>query len=103
MPEVMVGWCARCGAHWGGNLERKILYLGAAGLDTPIWDVLTLQGEQEWALNHLTMHTRSPAFQIRQAVPVQLARAAGLGLRLSQLKMYITVDTMFLHIIYRFL
>jgi hypothetical protein len=53
---------------------------------TPIWDVLAPQGEQERVLNHLRTGSRSPAFPIRQAVPVGLARgfAAGLaGLGLS--------------------
>ena len=56
----------------GGIFGQEISYLGEAGLDTPIW---APQGEQEWALNHLTMCPRSPAFPIRQAVPVGLAGA----------------------------
>jgi len=59
----------------GGIFGWEISYLGVAGLDTPIWDVLAPQGEQEQALNHLTMRPRSPAFPIRQAVPVGLAGA----------------------------
>jgi hypothetical protein len=54
---------------------QEILYLGVAGLDTPIWDVLAPQGEQERVLNGLTMCSRSPAFPIRLAVPVELAWA----------------------------
>ena len=46
--------------------------MGRTGLVTPIWDVLAPQGEQERALNRLTMHSRSLAFQIRQVVPVAL-------------------------------
>jgi hypothetical protein len=69
------GGCARCYARWGGIFGREISYLGVAGLDTPIWDVLAPQGEQELALNRLTMRARSPVFPIRQAVPVGLARA----------------------------
>jgi len=59
----------------GGIFGREISYLGVAGLDIPIWDVLAPQGEQEQALNRLTMRPRSPAFPIRQAVPVGLAGA----------------------------
>jgi hypothetical protein len=55
---------------------------------TPIWDVLAPQGKQERVPNHLRMCSRSPAFLIRQVVPVglpQLGFAAGLaGLGFSQ-------------------
>jgi len=36
-----------------GHIRGGILYLGAAGSGTPIWDVLAPQGEQERALNRL--------------------------------------------------
>jgi hypothetical protein len=74
MPEAVVGWRARCWARWGrigGGIfyiwDRMIYY-------TPIWDVLAPQGQQERALNHLRTCSRCPAFQIRQVVPVGLAR-----------------------------
>ena len=43
MPEIMVGWCARC---WGAIRGGKFYILGVAGLYTPIWDVLAPQGER---------------------------------------------------------
>ena len=50
MPEIVVGWCARCwGAIWGG----RFYILGVTGLDTPIWDVLAPQGERVGAGEHL--------------------------------------------------
>jgi hypothetical protein len=69
------GGCTRCWVRWGGDFGRDILYLGVAGLDTPIWDVLAPEGEQEEALNHLRMGSISPGFPIRQAVPLGLAWA----------------------------
>jgi hypothetical protein len=60
--------------HVGGIFGREILYLDVAGLDTPIWDVLAPQGKQERALNCLRTCSRSPAFPIRQVVPVGIAR-----------------------------
>jgi hypothetical protein len=75
MPDVAVGWlCSLLGAL-GGNFGWDILYLGVVGLDTPIWDVLVPEGEQEEALNHLRMSSISPGFPIRQVVPLGLARA----------------------------
>jgi len=68
------GGCARCYAYWGGIFGWEISYLGISWLDTPIWDVLAPQGEQKQVLNHLTMCSRSPAFSIRQVVPVGIAR-----------------------------
>jgi hypothetical protein len=44
---------------------------------TPIWDVLAPEEEQEGALNHLRMRSRSPAFLIGKAVPVGLPQASG--------------------------
>jgi len=70
MPDVAGGWLCSLLLTLGGILGREISYL--AGLITPIWDVLVPQGEQEQVLNRLTMRPRSPAFQIRQVVPVGL-------------------------------
>jgi len=75
MPDVAGGWLCSLLCTLGGIFGREISYVGVAGLDTPIWDVLAPQGEQERALNHLTMRPRSLAFPIRQAVPVGLAGA----------------------------
>ena len=41
---------------------------------TPIWDVLAPGGEQEEAGEHLSMHSRCLAFQIRQVVLVGQAQ-----------------------------
>jgi hypothetical protein len=60
-----------------GNLGREILYLGAAGVETPIWDVLAPRGKREGAGERLRMGSRSPAFPIKQAVPVVLGLAFG--------------------------
>jgi hypothetical protein len=75
MPDVAVGWLRSLLLTLGGIFRRDISYLGIAGLVTPIWDVLAPQGEQERVPNRLSMRSRSPAFQIRQLVPVGLARA----------------------------
>ena len=75
MPDVAGGWLRSLLRMLRGIFGQEISYLGVAGLDTPIWDVLAPQGEQEQALNRLTMRPRSPAFPIRQAVPVGLAGA----------------------------
>jgi hypothetical protein len=64
MPDVAGGWLRSLLRTLGGILGREILYLGVAGLDTPIWDVLALEGEQEEALNRLRMGSRSPASQL---------------------------------------
>jgi hypothetical protein len=56
-------------------LPLEISYLGMAGLDTPIWDVLALQGEEERALNRLRTCSRCLSFPIRQVVPVGPPRA----------------------------
>jgi len=70
MPDVAGRWLHLLLRTLGGIFGGDISYLGVAGLDTSIWDVLVPQGEQEQALNYSTMCCRSPAFQIRQAVPV---------------------------------
>jgi hypothetical protein len=75
MPDVAGGWLRSLLRTLGGILGREILYLGVAGLDTSIWDVLALQGEKKRALNRLRTCSRCPSFQIRQVVPVGRARA----------------------------
>jgi len=75
MPDVAGRWLRSLLRMLRGIFRWEISYLGVAGLDTPIWNVLAPQGEQEQALNCLTMCPRSPAFPIRQAVPVGLAGA----------------------------
>jgi len=75
MPDVVLGWFCSLLSTLGGIFAWEISYLGVEWLITPIWDVLAPQREQEWVLNHLTMRPRSPAFQIRQAVPVGIAQA----------------------------
>jgi len=76
MLDVAGGWLCSLLRTLEGIFRREISYLGVAGLDTPIWDVLAPQGVQERALNRLTTRPRSPAFPIRQVVPVGLL---GLG------------------------
>jgi hypothetical protein len=51
MPDVAGGWLRLLLGALGGDFGRDILYLGVAGIVTPIWDVLALEGEQEEALN----------------------------------------------------
>jgi hypothetical protein len=64
MPDVAGGWLRSLLRTLGGILGREVLYLGVAGLDTPIWDVLALEGKQEEALNRLRMGSRSPSSQL---------------------------------------
>jgi hypothetical protein len=59
----------------GGDFGREIVYLGVAGYDTPIWDVLAPEGEREEAGEHIDSPKLIKFFPIRQAVPVGLARA----------------------------
>jgi len=75
MPDVAGGWLCSLLCMLGGIFGWEISYLGVAGLDTPIWDVLAPQGKQKRVLNRLTTCPRSLAFPIRQAVPVGLAGA----------------------------
>ena len=78
MPDVAVRWLhLLLGMLGGAKLGQEILYLGAAGSGTPIWDVLAPQGEQEWVLNHLKMGSISPCFPIWQAVPLGIPQALG--------------------------
>jgi len=53
----------------------KLYILGVAGYDTPIWDVLVLQGEQEEAGECLHGAKFENYVPIRQVVPVGLAWA----------------------------
>jgi hypothetical protein len=75
MPDVAVGWLRSLLGAFRGDFGRDILYLGVSGLDTPIWDVLAPEGEQEEAPNRSRTDSISPGFPIRQAVPLGLARA----------------------------
>jgi len=59
----------------GGISGGKLYILGVAGYNTPIWDVLALQGEREDAGEHLYGAKFENYVPIRQAVPVGLARA----------------------------
>jgi hypothetical protein len=60
----------------GGNWGRKLYISRVAGYNTPIWDVLALQGEQEEAGEHLYSAKLINSFPIRQAVPDGLAQAS---------------------------
>jgi hypothetical protein len=75
MPDVAGGWLRLLLGVLGGDFGRDILYLGVAGIVTPIWDVLAPEGEQEEALNHLRTGSISLGFPIRQVVPLGLAWA----------------------------
>ena len=49
------GDCAHCWARWAGicrMLGGKFYISGVAGYNTPIWDVLALQGVREEAGGH---------------------------------------------------
>ena len=56
-------------------LGRKFYISGVAGYNTPIWDVLALQGVQEEAGEHMYGDRLIIFFPIRQAVPGGLAWA----------------------------
>jgi hypothetical protein len=75
MPEVAGGWSRSLLGALGGISGAKLYIWGVAGYDTPIWDVLAPEGEQEEALNRLRTGSISPGFPIRQVVPVGPARA----------------------------
>jgi hypothetical protein len=107
MPEAVVGWCARCWARWGGIgggkfyiWERMIYY-------TPIWDVLAPEEKREGALNRLRTRSRSPAFLIKQAVPVGLPQAQfccwARWARIFLAKNCMIVDTVYLHLLNNFI
>jgi len=77
-----VNTCKQCQKRWSGGalavgyIEEDFGYiLGVAGYDTPIWDVLVLQGEQEEAGEHLHGAKFENYVPIRQVVPVGLAWA----------------------------
>jgi len=55
----------------GGDFG-KLYISGVAGYNTPIWDVLALQGEWEEAGEHLHGAKLIKIFPIRQVVPVGL-------------------------------
>jgi len=57
----------------GGISGGKLYISGVAGLFTPIWDVLALQGERVGAGEHIYGAKLINFFPIRQAVPVGLA------------------------------
>jgi len=59
----------------GGISGGKLYIFGVAGYDTPIWDVLALQGEQEEAGEHFHSAKFENYVPIRQVVPVGLAWA----------------------------
>ena len=59
----------------GGISGRKLYILGVAGYNTPIWDVLALQGKREEAGKGLYGAKFENYVPIRQAVPVGLAQA----------------------------
>ena len=75
MSDVAGRWLCSLLGMLGGNSGWDISYSGVAGIVTPIWDVLAPEGEQEEALNRSRTGSISPGFQIRQAVPLGLARA----------------------------
>ena len=75
MPEAVVGWVRSLFGTLGGIWGGKLYILGVAGYNTPIWDVLALQGEQEEAGERLYGAKFENYVPIRQAVPVDLARA----------------------------
>ena len=72
MPDVAGGWLRSLLRTLGGIFGREISYLGVAGLDTPIWDVLAPQGVQERALNRW--------LRVPEVRPSQLGRQCQLGL-----------------------
>jgi len=72
MPATVVGWCAHC---WGLIGAGKFYILGVAGYNTPIWNVLALQGGQEKAGERLHGAKFENYVRIRKAVPVGLPRA----------------------------
>ena len=53
MPDVAVRWVHLLLGSLGGIWDGNLYILGVAGYDTPIWDVLVLQGKREEAREHL--------------------------------------------------
>ncbi len=68
----------------------------------PIWDVFAPQRGRDGAGEQMTMHFRSPAILIRQAVPVGLPQAQdcswAIGLSFSWRKNCVLMDTTYLHL-----
>jgi len=62
--------------HIGGHIWAENFVFGCSRVSYTHLGCFGAPGEQEQVLNRLTMHPRSPAFPIRQAVPVGLL---GLG------------------------
>ena len=75
MPDVAGGWLCLLLGTSGGILGGKLYILGVAGYDTPIWDVLALQGERDEAGQRLWGAKLINLFPIRQPVPVGRAQA----------------------------
>jgi hypothetical protein len=72
MPDVAGRWLRSLLGVLGGG---KLYILGVAGYNTPIWDVLALQGVPEEAGEHNCGAILINFFPIRQAVPGGLAWA----------------------------
>ena len=103
MPEMVVRWCTHCWVAIGG---RKFYILGVAGLCTPIWDVLTAQGEWVGAGEHLCGDRFVELSQLGKWCQLDfgLGFAPGLvWLGFSTAKMCIIVYKVYLHIIYHFI
>jgi hypothetical protein len=106
MPNVAVGQFSSLrgtlGAHWGGKfyIWEGIVYCKS------IWDVFVPQRGRGRAGEQTCTRFRSPATQIRQAVPegfLGLGFAPGLvGLGFSWPKKCILVNTSYLHLFHPF-
>ena len=75
MPDVAGRWVCSLLGSLGGIWGGKLYISGVAGYNTPIWDVLALQGEWEEAREHIYSAKLIKSFPIRQAVPGGLSRA----------------------------
>jgi hypothetical protein len=53
MPEVVGEWVHSLFGTLEGIWGGKLYILGVVGYNTPIWDVLALQGEREEAGEHI--------------------------------------------------
>jgi hypothetical protein len=53
MPDVVGRWVRSLLGTLGAIFGAKLYILGVAGYDTPIWDVLVPEGEQEEAGEHI--------------------------------------------------
>ena len=86
-------------------MGRKLYILGVAGYDTPIWDVLALQGVQEEVGEHMYGDRLIIFSPIRQVVPVGLLRLGfvlGLMGSVFQAKKGVLVANMYLHLLQNF-